>query len=92
MNPKSKRTHIALDADLIEQGLRVTGIKTRRELVDFALRELLRRENQKKLLELKGQVEWENVFTWNKYKKIVVVVGRVRRAGHRKWHERVGAP
>lgn len=59
MNPKSKRTHIALDADLIEQGLRVTGIKTRRELVDFALRELLRRENQKKLLELKGQVEWE---------------------------------
>ena len=59
MNPKSKRTHIALDADLIEQGLRVTGLKTQRELVDFALRELLRRENQKKLLELKGQVEWE---------------------------------
>jgi Arc/MetJ family transcription regulator len=53
MNPKAKRTHIVLDAELIEQGLRVTGLKTRRELIDFALRELLRREDQKKLLELK---------------------------------------
>jgi Arc/MetJ family transcription regulator len=59
MKSKVKRTNIVLDADLVEQGLRATGLKTRRELVDFALRELLRRENQKKLLELKGQVEWE---------------------------------
>jgi Arc/MetJ family transcription regulator len=59
MNPKAKRTNIVLDAELIEQGLRITGLKTRRELVDFALRELLRREDQKKLLELKGQVDWE---------------------------------
>jgi Arc/MetJ family transcription regulator len=48
-----------VDANLIEQGLNTTGLKTRRNLVHFALRELLRRENQKKLLELKGKVEWE---------------------------------
>jgi Arc/MetJ family transcription regulator len=50
---------VTVDSDLVEQGLQTTGLKTRRDLVNFALRELLRRENQKKLLELKGQVEWE---------------------------------
>lgn len=60
MSSKHQRsTHVTVDAELIEQGLHTTGLKTRRDLVDFALRELLRRESQKKLLELKGQVEWE---------------------------------
>ena len=54
-----RRTQVTVDSDLVEQGLHTTGLKTRRDLVDFALRELLRRENQKKLLELKGQIEWE---------------------------------
>ena len=44
---------------LIEAGLKATGLKTRRELVDFALRELLRHKQQMKLLSLKGKVTWE---------------------------------
>lgn len=60
MSSKPQRSmHVAVDAELVEQGLHATGLKTRRDLVNFALRELLRREKQKKLLELKGQVEWE---------------------------------
>lgn len=60
MNRKPQRSmQVTVDSDLVEQGLQTTGLKTRRDLVNFALRELLRRENQKKLLELKGQVEWE---------------------------------
>lgn len=55
--------HVTVDATLIKQGLNLTGLKTRRDLVHFALRELLRRENQKKLLELKGQVQWEGDLT-----------------------------
>ena len=53
-----KRTNIVIDEDLIKTGLKVTGLKTRRALVDFALRELLRREAQTKILELSGAVEW----------------------------------
>ena len=60
MSSKPQRsTHVTVDAGLVEQGLHITGLKTRRDLINFALRELLRRENQKRLLELKGQVEWE---------------------------------
>jgi len=54
-----KRTNIVIDENLIKSGLRVTGLKTQRALVDFALRELLRRDAQKKILELKGNINWE---------------------------------
>ena len=53
------RTNIVIDAKLIRDGLRATGLKTRRELVDFALRDLLRRNTQLRLLELKGTIRWE---------------------------------
>ena len=52
------RTNIVLDKRLVEAGLKATGLKTRRELVDYALRELLRHKQQRKLLSLKGKVSW----------------------------------
>jgi Arc/MetJ family transcription regulator len=54
-----KRTNIVMDEKLIKEGMKATGIKTRRALVDYALRDLLRRESQKRILELKGKVHWE---------------------------------
>jgi Arc/MetJ family transcription regulator len=54
-----KRTNIVLDEKLVGDALKATGLKTRRELVDYALRELLRRESQKRILRLKGAVHWE---------------------------------
>lgn len=59
MKSNTVRTNIVIDTRLVEEGLRATGLKTRRELVDFALRELLRHQEQKKILALKGQVSWE---------------------------------
>ena len=53
------RTNIVLDDKLVQSCLKVTGLKTRRQLIDFALRELLRHENQKKILELRGKINWE---------------------------------
>ena len=54
-----KLTNIVIDEKLLKDALEATGLKTRRELVDYALRELLRRESQKKILELKGRINWE---------------------------------
>lgn len=36
-----KRTNVIVDKDLVRSGLRLTGLKTQRELIDFALRELV---------------------------------------------------
>jgi len=53
------RTNVVLDDTIVTEGLKATGLKTRRALIDHALRELLRHERQKQILELKGGVRWE---------------------------------
>ncbi len=54
-----KRTNVVLDAKLVQNCIKVTGIKTQKALIDHALRELLRHENQTQLLELKGKIHWD---------------------------------
>jgi Arc/MetJ family transcription regulator len=62
-----KLTNIEIDENLIKECIKTTGIKTRKSLIDHALRELLRHENQFRILELKGKIEWEgNLDEWRK--------------------------
>ena len=58
MTDDTVRTNVVLNRDLVERGLEATGLKTRRALIDHALRELLRHRDQRRILELKGQIEW----------------------------------
>jgi len=58
-----KRTNIVLDEGLVRQGLKATGIKTRRALVHHALQELVRREKQMGFLALKGKIHWTGNLT-----------------------------
>ena len=53
------RTNINLDDGLVQKGMKITGLRTKRELVDLALRELLRKEDQKSILSLEGAIRWE---------------------------------
>jgi Arc/MetJ family transcription regulator len=53
------RTNIVLDEKLVNSALKVTKIKTRRALIDYALRELLRHAKQNEILKLKGKIHWE---------------------------------
>jgi Arc/MetJ family transcription regulator len=66
-----KRTNVVLDDKLVESCIKATGIKTRRALIDHALRELLRHENQTKILNLKGNVHWEgNLDEWRQDRRL----------------------
>ena len=53
------RTNIELDDKLVKQAMRLFGKKTKKELVNFALNELIRRERAKGILSLEGKVKWE---------------------------------
>ena len=53
-----KRTNIVLDEKLVGEAKHVTGLKTTKELVHHALRELVRLHRQKDLLKLRGKVRW----------------------------------
>ncbi len=53
------RTNVVLDDELVAEAMRLTGIKTKREVIDNALRTLVRLERQKDILTLEGTVHWE---------------------------------
>lgn len=52
------RTNIELDEKLVDEAMRLTDKKTKKELVNFALSELVSKLKRKKILELEGKVEW----------------------------------
>ncbi|MCX7008031.1 MAG: type II toxin-antitoxin system VapB family antitoxin [Kiritimatiellaeota bacterium] len=65
------RTNVVLDDDLVAQCQAVTGIPTRRSLIDHALQELLRHERQKTVLELKGRIAWQgDLSAWRKGRRV----------------------
>jgi Arc/MetJ family transcription regulator len=53
------RTNVVLDDELVEECKKLTGIATRRSLIEYALNEVRRRGRQRRLLELQGTVKWE---------------------------------
>jgi len=53
------RTNVELDEKLVREGMRLFKKKSKKELIHFALSEIIRREKAKGLLDLQGQVEWE---------------------------------
>lgn len=53
------RTNIEIDDDLMREAKRLTGLKTKREAVDLALRELVARHRRVGILDLRGRVDWE---------------------------------
>jgi Arc/MetJ family transcription regulator len=53
------RTNIDIDDQVLREAQRLTGTKTKRETVDFALRELVARQRRIGVLDLRGRVHWE---------------------------------
>jgi Arc/MetJ family transcription regulator len=53
------RTNIVLDDELVKRAQRLTGIKTKRELIHEALRTLVQLQEQAEILPLRGQLKWE---------------------------------
>jgi Arc/MetJ family transcription regulator len=54
----SMRTNIVIDDKLMRDTLRATGLKTKREAVDQALRTLLRLRKQEGIRRLRGKLDW----------------------------------
>ena len=53
------RTNIEIDDELMQEALRVWGLKSKRAAVEAGLKALIRLGRQKKILDLAGKVHWE---------------------------------
>jgi Arc/MetJ family transcription regulator len=56
------RTNIDLDDRKIAEAQRLTGAKTKKEVVDLALDELIRARSKLSLFELAGKIEFRDGF------------------------------
>jgi Arc/MetJ family transcription regulator len=52
------RTNIDLNEKLVNEAMKLTNKKTKKEVVNFAVEELVRKLKRKKLLDLEGKIEW----------------------------------
>ena len=54
-----KKTNLLLDEDLVETAKKLTGTRFTKDLVDLALRRLVRNLRRQRILRLAGKVKWE---------------------------------
>lgn len=53
------RTNIVIDDKLMQDTLRATGLKTKREAVELGLRTLLRLRKQQEIRRFRGKLNWQ---------------------------------
>jgi hypothetical protein len=59
-------TNLAIDPELIELALKVSGERTKKAAVTKALEEFIARRRQKRLVELMGKLEWDGSFDYKR--------------------------
>jgi Arc/MetJ family transcription regulator len=53
------RTNIVIDDDLMQQALQLSGARTKREIVELALRRFVQLKRQEEILAYRGKIKWE---------------------------------
>ena len=53
------RTNIEIDDDLMREALEVTGLPTKRSVVEEALRRLIMLKRQQDVRQLRGRLRWD---------------------------------
>ena len=64
------RTNIDIDDTLIRKARKLTGLKTKREIVDKALELLVRTESRKGILQYFGSGIWEEDLTASRRNRV----------------------
>lgn len=60
------RTNIVLDDALVEEALKFSGMKTKKEVINLALKEFVENRKRMNLLDLAGKVEFAKGYNYKK--------------------------
>ena len=63
------RTNIDIDDDLVDEAMRVSGAKTKKDVVDLGLRALIKARTKRDLLDLVGQIDIDPGFDHKKARR-----------------------
>jgi len=53
------RTNVVIDEKIMKKAKNYTGLKTKKEVINYALQELIKRKERKEILKLSGKLHWE---------------------------------
>ena len=53
------RTNVVIDEKIIEKAKKYTGLRTKKDVINYALQELIKRKERKEILKLAGKLHWE---------------------------------
>ena len=57
-------TNLSIDPALLDRALQVSGERTKKAAVTKALQEFIARRRQKRIVELLGQLEWDESYDY----------------------------
>ena len=57
-------TNLAIDPDLLDRALEVSGERTKKAALTRALKEFIARREQRRVLELMGKLDWEDSYDY----------------------------
>ena len=63
------RTNIVLDDKLIERALKVSGLRTKKELITIALKEFVRNRSRLDIRQLKGKINFSDSYNYKKLRQ-----------------------
>mgnify|MGYP000904988398 CR=1 FL=1 len=63
------RTNIVLDDELIEEAVKLSKAKTKKEAVNLALKEFVENRKRLNLLDLKGKVQFAQDYDYKKMRE-----------------------
>jgi len=58
------RTNVELDDALVEEAFQLTSARTKKDLLNLALKELIRSRKKKSLLDLAGKVQFHDNYDY----------------------------
>jgi Arc/MetJ family transcription regulator len=62
-------TNLNLDDRLLEEALKLSGKRTKREAVTAALEEYVARRKQRRILKLFGKLDWDPTYDYKKERR-----------------------
>jgi len=57
-------TNLAIDPDLLDRAVQVSGEKTKKAVVTRALQEFIARREQRRIADLMGTLQWDESFDY----------------------------
>ena len=57
-------TNLAIDPDLLDRAVAVSGERTKKAAVTKALQEFIARREQRRVAELFGKLEWDDLYNY----------------------------